>query len=161
MSLSKKPVIKKAAAVKKPVALKKIRKPAVKQANPSLSLFTDTDFGGTRQRFRGNLGVRNLAVVGLDNDTESLQFASTTTNSATLVLFADRNYQGRTLVLRGNRTVTDLADQNFENTASSFIMANFNLTDQDITNIQNAREAPNNFGELLAIIRKGRAKKSK
>ncbi|MDF2936891.1 MAG: hypothetical protein K0Q90_2264 [Paenibacillaceae bacterium] len=160
MSLIKKPAVKKAAP-KKPAVLKKARKPVVKQANPSLSLFTDTDFGGTRQRFRGNLGVRNLGVVGLDNDVESLQFASATNNNATLVLFADRNYQGRRLVLRGNRSVSDLADLNFENTASSFIMANTNLSDQDITDIQNAREVPNNFGEILAVVRKARAKRSK
>lgn len=157
MTLSRKPAIKKA-AVKKPVA-RRVRKPAVRQANPSLSLFTDTDFGGLRQRFRGNLGVRNLAVVGLNDDVESLQFSSATTNNATLVLFAERNYQGRFLTLRGNRSIDDLADLNFDNIASSFIMANFSLSDQDIRNIQTAREAPSNFGELLAIIRKGRAKK--
>jgi hypothetical protein len=160
MSLSKKPAVKKAAP-KKPVAPKKISKPVVKQANPALSLFTDTDFGGTRQRFRGNLGVRNLGVVGLDNDVESLQFASATTANATLVLFADRNYQGRRLIIRGNRNVDDLADLNFENTASSFIMANTNLSEQDITDIQNAREVPNNYGEILALIRKARAKRAK
>ncbi|MDF2921309.1 MAG: hypothetical protein K0R57_223 [Paenibacillaceae bacterium] len=149
MAVSKKPVVKKA------VAKKAVRKPVVKQTQPQLSLFSDTNLGGTRRRFAGPLGVRNLGLVGLDNSVESLQFSSNTT-AATLVLFADRNYQGRFLRINATRTIEDLADENFENLASSFIMANFNISVTDIQNIQNTREAPANFGELLRIIRKGR-----
>lgn len=154
MAISKKPAVKKA-VVKKPAVKKLVRKPVVKQTQPQLSLFSDTSFGGTRRRFAGPLGVRNLGLFGLDDTVESLRFTSNTTN-ATLVLFADRNYQGRFLRLNAPQNIEDLADENFENQASSFIMANFNITPADIQNIQNSREVPANFGEVLRIIRKGR-----
>jgi hypothetical protein len=168
MPIKKKPAVKKAIskpavkkAISKPAVKKAIRKPVVKQANPQLSLFTQTNLDGTRRRYRGNLGVRNLGLFGIDNDVESLTFTSDTVSNATLVLFSDRNYQGSFQRFVGNTTVQDLADFNFEDRASSFIMANFLITPADVTNIQNAREAPSNFGEVLAIIRKGRAAKKK
>lgn len=159
MAIQKKPAVKKAA--KKPVAKKAGTKPVVKQANPQLSLFTQTNLTGTRRRFRGNLGVRNLGLFGIDNAVESLTFTSDNVSNATLVLFSDRNYQGTFQRFVGNQSIQDLADFNFEDRASSFIMANFLITPADVTNIQNAREAPANFGEVLAIIKKGRLARKK
>lgn len=151
MLLKKKPTASKSAAPKA-----NVRKAVVKQAQPLLQLFSQTNFSGTRRQFRGNLGVRNLEVLGINDDAESFRFSSPSV-TATLVLFTDRNYQGRFVIFNGPQNVEDLADFNIENQASSLIMSNTALSRNDVQLIQDNRQAPNNFAEILQIIRKGRA----
>lgn len=153
-----KPVVKRAKpVVKKAVAVKpKVKRAVIRQPEPRLRLFADTDFSGTLREFKGNLGVRNLSRLSFNNTAESLRF-NANNNVATLVLFDLANYGGNFIVFRGSTDVADLGNQDFDNITSSFIMSNSFLSDTDIRNIRDSKVIPSNFAEILRIVRRGRA----
>lgn len=122
-----------------------MEKAIITQNRPVLTLWSDSNFSGRVLRFRGNLGVRSLLVFNFNDVLSSFTF--TGNSRSTLVLFEDINYQGRRRIFRGPNSVSFLSD--FNDTVSSFIISRDRLSRDDIDDIQDDGEAPNNFGEVL------------
>ncbi|WNQ11356.1 hypothetical protein MJA45_27790 [Paenibacillus aurantius] len=134
------------AAVKKPVVLRTL---------PRLTLWADANFMGTRLRFRGNLGVRDLRVLSFNDVLSSFNLEGR--RETTLVLFQDINYKGSRRVFRGAQAVALLSD--FNDLTSSFVVSLRRLSTSQINRIQRLGAAPFGFAEVLpdgVVARKGK-----
>ncbi|QJD82946.1 hypothetical protein [Cohnella herbarum] len=137
-----------------------IRRVGVKVVNPLLRLSTGTNFTGTTKSYRGNLGIRNLANVGLNNNIQSLRLTTAAGATGTVVLFDGTGYSGDFVKFNPSAAgVPDLADFNFDNQASSLVVTSLVLSDADIAVIQQSGLS-NNFGEILRRIRVARIRRA-
>lgn len=141
------------------------RKPAPKRVgsrvvNPTLAVFTGVNFTGTSRRYRGNLGVRNLTSVGLNDTLQSLRLTTPAGTTGTVVLFEDAAYQGNFVTFSPSAAgIADLADFNFDNIASSLVVSSLVLSAADIALIQaSGLNAP--FSEILVLVRAARKRRA-
>lgn len=146
--------------------LKKTSRQTVRKSKPAvakrsgirqtlmLSLFSDANFAGIRRDLVGNIAVRNMATIDLDDDVESLRLSGG--SQATLVIFRRNNYQGTFRIFTGPRQISDLRDINFENDISSLILSSRPLTEAEIAEIQRTRRPPLNYAEILRRKRKSK-----
>ncbi|TNJ63870.1 hypothetical protein FE784_23655 [Paenibacillus hemerocallicola] len=134
----------------KPIRKPAVKKTAVTQLLPRLTLWSDANFSGRRLSFRGNLGVRSLVDFNFNDVLSSFTIVGGA--NITLVLFSDINYQGNRRVFRGPTDVSFL--NGFNDVTSSFVMSRRRLSNAEINRIQNRNSAPNNFAEVLRRRRK-------
>ena len=143
---------------KKPSVKKSAKRVGAKVVNPLLQVSTGANFTGTTKRYRGNLGIRNLASVGLNNTIQSLKLTTPTTG--TVVLFDGTAYSGDFVKFSPSAAgVADLADFNFDNQASSLFVTSLVLSDADIAVIQQGGLS-NNVGEILVRVRAARIRRA-
>ncbi|MGF7048181.1 hypothetical protein J2T13_002688 [Paenibacillus sp. DS2015] len=112
-----------------------------------LALFAGTNFNGRRIVFRrGGVAVRDLGAFRFDDLLSSFRVRNVVNRSeVTLVLFSRINFRGDFRVFRGNTNVANLRNQGFDNVTSSFILVGRNLTNQQIREIQNTGNPPNDI----------------
>ncbi|NQX62413.1 hypothetical protein [Paenibacillus qinlingensis] len=112
---------------------------------PRLTVYSEENFFGARQTYRGNLGITNLESIF--DGIESLRFFSTSPN-ATLIVFSQRNFGGRYIVYRGSRSLRDLDDLIRGNDVESLISTNQRLTAAQIRIINNTGRLPRGYRRL-------------
>ncbi len=107
-----------------------------------LALWSGTNFSGRRILFRrGGVAVRDLGAFRFNNALSSFRLRNVVQSSqVTLVLFSGINFQGSFRVFRGSQNVSNLG--NFNNVTSSFILVGRNLTNSEISQIQNTGTPP-------------------
>lgn len=135
----------------------KPRRVGARQLAPQLQVFTGPNFTGLSRTYRGNLGIRNLSRVGLNDNIESLRL---TNAPGSAVLFREANYQGDFEIFTANQSVNDLTDLNFDNEASSLVVTSTVLTIADVQTIQAQGLTGNNFGEILRAVRIARIRRA-
>jgi hypothetical protein len=115
-----------------------------------LSIFTSTNFNGRRIRFRrGGVAVRDAEALRFNNDLSSFRLQNVVnSNQVTLVLFASTNFQGSFRIFRGTQNVANLGTRGFNNETSSFILVGRRLTDNQINQIRNTSNPPNDVLEI-------------
>jgi hypothetical protein len=138
-----------------------LRRIGFRVINPVLDVSTGVNFTGTTKRYRGNLGIRNLTSVNLNNNIQSLRLTTPAGTTGTVVLFDGSAYSGSFVKFSPSSTgIADLADFNFDNLASSLIVTSLVLSDADIAVIQaNGLNSPN-FGEILTRVRAARIRRA-
>lgn len=109
-----------------------------------LALWSGTSFSVRRILFRrGGVAVRDLGAFRFNNVLSSFRLRNVVQSSqVTLVLFSRINFQGSFRVFRGSQSVADLGNLNFNNVTSSFILVGRNLTNLEISQIQNTARPP-------------------
>ncbi|WP_426448875.1 hypothetical protein ACP26L_29560 [Paenibacillus sp. S-38] len=116
-----------------------------------LALWSGNNFTFRRILFRrGGVAVRDLGAFRFNNVLSSFRLRNVAQSSqVTLVLFSQVNFQGAFRVFRGSQNVANLSNFNFNNVTSSLILVGRNLTNSEISQIQNTGRPPQD----LLIIR--------
>ncbi|MDQ0192820.1 hypothetical protein [Paenibacillus wynnii] len=109
-----------------------------------LALWSGTNFSVRRILFRrGGVAVRDLGAFRFNNVLSSFRLRNVVQSSeVTLVLFSRINFQGSFRVYRGSQSVANLGNSNFNNVTSSFVLVGRNLTNAEISQIQNTSRPP-------------------